>query len=85
MSPHDHADDEDSAEHDYFTSMRFNVVLLGFLIIAGFLLFTEHRAHVLGALFYILPLACLFMHMFMHGGHGGNGNHRRHNHERNAP
>jgi hypothetical protein len=30
--------------------MRFGIVLLGFIIIAGVLLFTEHGAHVFGAL-----------------------------------
>lgn len=49
--------------------------MIGFIIIAGALLFTEHRAHVLGALFWLLPFACIFMHMFMHGGHGGHGGH----------
>lgn len=45
--------------------------LLGFLAIAGFFLFTEHRAHVFGLLPYLLLLACPFMHFFMHRGHGG--------------
>ena len=31
------------------TSGRANLVLLGFLAVAAFFLFTEHRAHVLGA------------------------------------
>ena len=52
-------------------SLRFGLVLLGFLVIAGALLFTEHRAHVLGALIYLPILLCLLMHLFMHGGHGG--------------
>lgn len=37
------------------------------------LLFTEHRAHTLGALFWLLILACPLMHIFMHGGHGHGG------------
>ncbi len=45
--------------------------LLGFLAIAGFFLFTEHRAHVFGVLPYLLLLACPFMHFFMHRGHDG--------------
>ncbi len=53
-------------------SMRVKggLVLLGFLIIAGALLFTEHRAHVLGILVWLPVLACPLMHIFMHGGHG---------------
>lgn len=45
-------------------------VLLGFVAIAAFFLLTEHRAHMLGALPYLLLLACPLMHMSMHGGHG---------------
>jgi len=45
------------------------LVLLGFLAIAGALLFTEHRAHVLGLLIWLPLLACPLMHFFMHG-HG---------------
>lgn len=46
-------------------------VFYGFLAIAGFLLFTEHRAHLLGILPYLILLACPLMHLFMHHGHGG--------------
>ena len=45
------------------------LVFLGFLGIAGFFLFTEHRAHVFGALPWVLLLLCPLMHVFMHGGH----------------
>ena len=48
------------------------LVLIGFLAIAGFFLFTEHRAHLLGVLPFLLLLACPLMHV-MHGGHGGHG------------
>lgn len=44
-------------------------VLLGFLLIAGFFLFTEHRAHLFGILPFLLILACPMMHLFHHG-HG---------------
>jgi hypothetical protein len=56
---------------------RARWVFYGFLAIAGFLLFTEHRAHVLGILPYLFLLACPLMHLFMHHGHG---NHDRHPH-----
>lgn len=46
------------------------LVLIGFLAIAGFFLFTEHRAHLFGFLPYLLLLACPLMHLFHHGGHG---------------
>ena len=46
-------------------------VLIGFLIVAGFFLATEHRAHLFGILPWLLLLACPLMHLFMHHGHGG--------------
>lgn len=52
---------------------RTKWVFLGFLAIAGFLLITEHRAHLLGFLPWLFLLVCPLMHMFMHGGHGGHG------------
>ena len=53
--------------------MKQKIVLIGFLAVAGFFLFTEHRAHLFGILPYLLLLACPLMHMFMHGGYGGHG------------
>ena len=54
---------------------RGGIVLLGFLGVAGFYLVTEHTAHVLGALPFLLFLSCPLMHLFMHHGHGGHGGH----------
>lgn len=51
-------------------------VFLGFLAVAGFFLFTEHRAHLMGALPFLLLALCPLMHFF-HGGHGGHGGHGR--------
>ncbi len=53
-------------------------VFYGFLAVAGFFLFAEHRAHVLGVLPYLFLLACPLMHLFMHHGHGGDGQHSHH-------
>ncbi len=72
MSTHDHPSHQGPPKGNFLTS-RAGLVLIGFLIIVGALLFTEHRAHVAGALVYLLLLACVFMHFFMHGGHGGHG------------
>ena len=47
----------------------------GFVLIAGFLLFSEHRAHFFGVLPYLLLLACPLLHIFMHRGHGEHGGH----------
>ncbi len=48
-----------------------------FLGIALFFLWEEHEAHILGALPYVLLLACPIIHIFMHRGHG-HGEHRPH-------
>lgn len=60
------------------TDSRSKWVLIGFLAIAGFFLFTEHRAHVLGILPYLFLLACPLMHLFMHHGHGDDDQHVLH-------
>src|SRR3546814_18208673 len=48
-----------------------NIVLAGFLVIAGFFLILAHRAHLLGWLPFLILLLCPLMHIFMHRGHGG--------------
>jgi hypothetical protein len=45
------------------------------MMIAAFFLWTEHRAHVLGVLPYLIFLACPLIHLLMHRGHGGHGGH----------
>lgn len=42
----------------------------GFLAVAAFFLWTEHRAHLLGVLPYALLLLCPVFHLLMHRGHG---------------
>ena len=56
-------------QRSWFRS-RSGVVLLGFLAVAGFFLWEEHKAHLLAILPYGLLLLCPLMHLF-HGGHGG--------------
>jgi Protein of unknown function (DUF2933) len=55
---------------------RSGLVCLGFLAVAAFFLWTEHRAHVLGVLPYLLLLLCPIFHL-LHGGHGGHENHKK--------
>ena len=74
MSMHDHAQHGSQPQGSFLTS-RAGLVMLGFLVIAGALLFTEHRAHVFGVLIWLPLLACPLMHVFMHHGHGGHGGH----------
>ncbi len=69
------ANEPDSSQKGWLRS-RSGVVFLGFLAIAAFFLWEEHKAHLLGALPYVLLLLCPLLHLF-HGGHGGqDGNHR---------
>ena len=44
-----------------------------FLAIATFFLWEEHKAHILGALPYVLLLLCPIIHLFMHRRHGSHG------------
>lgn len=69
MHAHDHDD-------QVRRSSRGKWVLIGFLAVAAYFLWTEHRAHLMGALPYLLLLACPLMHLFHHGGHGGHRGNR---------
>ena len=59
---------EDDSRAARRPNVRF-VVLCAFVAIAGFFLWTVHRAHLLNAL------------LFMHGGHGHGDRSDRHRHE----
>jgi hypothetical protein len=74
MSIHNHSHGQEGSAGGFLTS-RAGLVLIGFLVIGGVLLSTEHRAHVLGLLVWLPLLACPLMHLFMHGGHGGHAGH----------
>jgi len=54
---------------------RYGVGLLVLGAVAAFFLLAEHRAHIFGALPFLLILACPLMHLFMHRGHGAHGHH----------
>jgi DUF2933 family protein len=56
-----------------FWRSRSAWAFFGFAAITAFFLFTEHRAHVLGALPYVLLALCPLLHIFGHGGHGHGG------------
>ncbi|MBS0324924.1 MAG: DUF2933 domain-containing protein [Proteobacteria bacterium] len=51
---------------------RARLALIGFAVIGGFLLLTEHWAHALPYLPWLLLAACPLMHI-LHGGHGHGG------------
>lgn len=71
MQPHtDHMNQEPQRPSRFSAA---NIALYGFLAIAAFYLITEHSAHLLGWLPFLLILACPLLHVFMHGKHGGHG------------
>ena len=61
---HDHPEKPPS-----FRRSRTGLAFLGLLAIAAFFLFTEHRAHALGVLPFLLLALCPLLHLFGHGGH----------------
>ena len=71
---HKHESDSDGA-----MKSKANIAFIVFLVIGGYFLITEHRAHLFGWLsgygIWLLLLACPLMHLFMQGGHdhGGHG------------
>ena len=85
LSSHEYGNHE-----SWFFSRTF-FVTIGVLLILGFLIYTGHSAHLLGALPYLLLLACPLMHFFMHGKHHhhgsgpndkGNETQKAHNHDK---
>lgn len=67
---------ENHSEPGSFWRSRY---ALGYLVIgavAAYFLLTDHLAHVIGALPYLLLLACPLMHVFMHHGHGQHSHHQ---------
>ena len=52
-------------------------VFWGFVLIAAYFLLTEHRAHFIQSLPFLLLIACPLLHMFhRHGGHRGHDEHK---------
>ena len=79
-----HQDEGEGCEHhsgvqDWLFS-RTGIVTICVLTILGLLVYTGHSAHLLGAVPYLLLLACPLMHIFMHGGH----HHHRGDHKRGS-
>ncbi len=67
------ADHPNGQDQQPSRSSAAKIALFGFLAVAAFYLITEHRAHLLGWLPWLVILACPLLHVFMHGGHGGHG------------
>ena len=60
---------------------RSSLALAVFLVVAGYFLWTEHRAHVIEFLPWLLILGCIGMHLFMHGGHAHGADAKQHDKE----
>ena len=63
-----HEHDKGSDRHN-----RQNIAMWVFLAIIAYFLVTEHWAHIVPFLPWLLLLACPLMHLFMHSGHGQGG------------
>lgn len=78
------AHQEHSNSNDGSWPSRNRLVLIGFLAIAAYFLWTEHRAHVVQFLPYVLLLLCPLLHLF-HGGHGGHAGDDHQDHSGGKP
>ena len=68
---HNHPDR--SSEPPPFWRSRYAIGLLVMGAVAAYFLLSEHRAHFIYWLPFLLLLACPLMHIFMHHGHGSHG------------
>jgi hypothetical protein len=66
-----HEPEPHDSEPGAFWRSRYALGLIVLGAIAAYFLLSEHRAHLFGALPYLLLLACPLMHWFMHRGHHG--------------
>lgn len=64
-----HAHTPPSSPPSFWRSRR-GLGFIAFGALAAYYLYTEHLAHVQGALPLLLLLSCPLMHVFMHHGHG---------------
>lgn len=77
QSQHEHHPQPSKQKH-WWSSFRGLVAFI-FIVVIGFYLITEHRAHLFNILPLLLLLACPLMHIFMHGKHGMHkGDHHHH-------
>ena len=65
----------DRAKRRGFLVSPAGVAMLAFLAIAGFFIWTEHRAHLFGVLPFVLVLLCPLLHFFHHRSHGNDHGH----------
>jgi hypothetical protein len=75
-----HADADGPGPEAAGQRWRRNLALLVFGAGAAYFLLTEHLAHTIQALPWLIVLACPLMHVFMHRGHGSAGSDDRRGH-----
>ncbi len=59
----------DKANPPKFWGSKYSIGYLVIGAVAAYFLFTEHYAHTIAVLPFLLILACPLMHLFMHSGH----------------
>lgn len=52
---------------------RYRIALAVFAAGAAYFLLTEHRAHTIQALPWVILLLCPLLHVFLHAGHAAHG------------
>ena len=68
---------EKNSWSDFFRTLSGpRAAFLALVLAGGYYLWTEHQAHLLSALPYLILLLCPLMHIFMHRGHHHGGHHR---------
>ncbi|MFQ6004472.1 MAG: DUF2933 domain-containing protein [Woeseia sp.] len=67
---------KESGRNFWFTPN--GLAAIGLIAAALYFLLTEHRAHFIYALPFLILLLCPVMHIFMHRGHGGHADHGGH-------
>lgn len=70
---HEHEDQGSPARAAVPSRRRWWIGFAAFAVLAVVLLWEEHQVHLLGALPWLILLACPLLHVFMHGGHGHGG------------
>lgn len=70
---YEHQDQQETHHAAPPSRWRWWVGFGAFAAMAVVLLWEEHQAHLLGALPWLILLACPLLHLFMHGGHGHGG------------
>lgn len=78
---HEHHDQGGAERQAVPSRRRWWIGFGAFALLAAVLLWEEHQVHLLGALPWLILLACPLLHVFMHGGHGHGSKGRHGDHQ----